>query len=871
MSVDSQKKELNAFFSYFATFDLARPVTTIADLSDGAALFEILSIVDAEYFRQPGRPAAQPSDNWVLRFSALKKLYRLMTQYFSEVLHQPTGALEVPDLQAIAKDYNVNATLILCRLTIAIAVQCENNKEIIERIQKLTESEQHALMRVIEQTMTKVRSSAEAGMEASMTECVIRGRVREHDHYYQIQSERSRILSEKETLEKVYQSLLEEHRTLQTNYDDVVSEKDDALAQLRQAQREADSKRVDTRGDAMMRGEIDRLRADLQKSEDNLAMAESELDKQTVLVTELTRKVDELQVTADEATRLKDQLDEYRHAADKLQKTENVMEKYKKKLQEAADMRQQVKALEKQNADLVDKNAALEDEYRKVAAFKPLMESYKSQIAELETKASARSKEIDALNFELAQTKSKLKAAQEERAKDSETLELYQERVRELELTSQRPVAASRARSQPADSDPTGNMTEFTEAELLGNEGAATDVDDDVTGLGDELDTAIAGTTMTDLKLQVRKLQRELEAVRKNEADASRVLVLENLLDDANRMKARYEADYLAAHREKLMLQNNLEEIRSGKSLGDGAEAAIALRQRLNETVDELDKLKQEHAELAVKFEAMNKELTVAKSDLTLVNRDQLDILKTLRESVNEDKAELEAELDRLRTQVKELSDKNKMQLEQINGLLLEKVNLQSEGIDQRDRMLQRERAIGDLRASLSGKDVPEDIKQRMLALHEENVSLKEQYKTAQEKLVKAKAFIKQQDKLFKEEHAKAGGTIPTGAFEEAETSYRSQIRILEDDLARQKRLLSEATNRYRREQALMLGAIHNMGMHTTRDQLGYAKQQSQPGPTSWLKQQRQNVGLDWSQVIRQAHHMHLSLVPCFDDEERPD
>ena len=83
-------------------------------------------------------------------------------------------------------------------------------------------------------------------------------------------------------------------------------------------------------------------------------------------------------------------------------------------------------------------------------------------------------------------------------------------------------------------------------------------------------DSALAGTTMTDLKLQVRKLQRELEAVRKNEADASRVLVLEDLLEDANRMKARYEADYLAAHREKLVLQNDLEEIRSGKALGDG-------------------------------------------------------------------------------------------------------------------------------------------------------------------------------------------------------------------------------------------------------------------------------------------------------------
>lgn len=96
-----------------------------------------------------------------------------------------------------------------------------------------------------------------------------------------------------------------------------------------------------------------------QKSEDNLAMAEAELDKHTLLVTDLTRRTDELQVKADEAARLKDQLDEcalyldmsrlvlivyrYRHTADKLQKTENVMEKYKKKLQEGADLRQRVK------------------------------------------------------------------------------------------------------------------------------------------------------------------------------------------------------------------------------------------------------------------------------------------------------------------------------------------------------------------------------------------------------------------------------------------------------------------------------------------------------------------------------------------------
>jgi protein HOOK3 len=235
--------------------------------------------------------------------------------------------------------------------------------------------------------------------------------------------------------------------------------------------------------------------------------------------------------------------------------------------------------LEKQNADLVDKNASLEEEFRKVAAFKPLMESYKTQIAELESKASARSKESDSLRFELEQTKAKLKHTQEERQRDSETLELYQERVRELELLSHRPVAST-PRPRPSATatvdgeEPNPNTDKFTVDELMGtNDTPRTDDMDDVEqmqGLSEELDAALAGTTMTDLKIQVRKLQRELEAVQKQEADASRVLVLENLLEDANRMKARYEQDYLAAHREKLVLQNDLEEIRSGKSMGDG-------------------------------------------------------------------------------------------------------------------------------------------------------------------------------------------------------------------------------------------------------------------------------------------------------------
>jgi len=374
--------------------------------------------------------------------------------------------------------------------------------------------------------------------------------------------------------------------------------------------------------------------------------------------------------------------------------------------------------LEKQNADLVDKNASLEEEYRKVVAFKPLMESYKSQIAELESKLASRNKANETVSFELEQTRTKLRITQEERAKDSEALELYQERVRELELSSHRPIASGQTKRQSGHGTEASTPGRGEEDEDLSNR------------LGGELDDALTGTTMTDLKLQVRKLTRELEDLRTNQLDSSRVLVLENLLDDANRMKARYEADYLASHREKLVLQNELEEIRSGKALGDGyeilrpvctvansrlcyrPEAAIALRQRLNETVHELDDLKKDHAELEVQNSTLSKELTIVKSDrpsctksfilslilfdlVVLVNKDQVDILASLRESVNEDKVALEEEVVRLQQKVKEAAEKNKMQLEQINNLLLEKVNYQSEGINQREKMLQRERDFG--------------------------------------------------------------------------------------------------------------------------------------------------------------------------------
>ena len=98
-------------------------------------------------------------DNWVLKFNNLKKLYKLIQRFYEEVLEASTHNLESPNLNAIAKDGDVGELLKLCRLVVALAVQCENNQIYIEKIQGLSQRSQHALMLSIEQVMKGLGSA----------------------------------------------------------------------------------------------------------------------------------------------------------------------------------------------------------------------------------------------------------------------------------------------------------------------------------------------------------------------------------------------------------------------------------------------------------------------------------------------------------------------------------------------------------------------------------------------------------------------------------------------------------------------------------------------------------------------------------------
>jgi protein HOOK3 len=211
-----------------------------------------------------------------------------------------------------------------------------------------------------------------------------------------------------------------------------------------------------------------------------------------------------------------------------------------------------LQALEEENASLVDRNAHLEDDLNRLAASKTLLESYKSQVKTLERDLSTCRQRAEALDVRLQQTESKLQVAEEERARDGEATELYEERLREMESTTTSPAKTKRTSA-------TNGASSLTSSDSEGD--AAGDA---------SLAHSLSGTTMTELRLQVKRLTRELHDANKNKSDASRVIVLENLLKDANEAKARYETDFLSERRQVLQLKMALEDIRSGKADADG-------------------------------------------------------------------------------------------------------------------------------------------------------------------------------------------------------------------------------------------------------------------------------------------------------------
>ncbi|KAI8147128.1 hypothetical protein BJV82DRAFT_508988 [Fennellomyces sp. T-0311] len=201
------RAEADAYVEWINSFEhISHPCRHITDLTDGIILFEVLADIDPKWFKLIR--SADVGDNWVLKINNLKKLHKLVSRYYEEVLDRNSENLPPVNLGAISKDADVRETIKLCQLIICVAVMCNKNQIYIGKIQSLSQSAQHALMHSIEHAMLAISGDPvdhDTGSSAPPQPA-------------SASAEFSRIIEEHQELQNQHRQLIEEHAQLRYRY-----------------------------------------------------------------------------------------------------------------------------------------------------------------------------------------------------------------------------------------------------------------------------------------------------------------------------------------------------------------------------------------------------------------------------------------------------------------------------------------------------------------------------------------------------------------------------------------------------------------------------------------------------------------------------
>ncbi|KAJ1983007.1 hypothetical protein H4R33_004929 [Dimargaris cristalligena] len=831
---------LVAFVQWISAFSaISKPLKDLADLSDGIALFEICHDIDSKRFKL--LQSADIGDNWVLKVNNLKKLYKLIACYYDEVLGRTIEVLGPINLNSIAREANLSELVKLCQLVLFMAMQSEDNLKYVEPVQNLNQEAQHAIMVMVESMQNQLTNAPLPPTEAE-TDVNDQGRIDE-ERLHLLEAELSRMGAEKQDTQKRLKQLTDANADYLSRCEELLVENKDIKSKLRDTERSL--ARVDQSGkaDFLLKTEIDHLKQDLERAESKNHDSESLVNEQTQVIAELNRRLEDTLKAEEEVVRLRDQIQEYKHAAEKLQKTEHVIEKYKKKLEESSDYRRQLRQLEEHNTQLLSRNQAIEEEYRKVSQFKPLMDTYKDQIASLESKNNLLTLQTSELKHELKQTKDRLNTVEVDRQRDQEQINSLEDHLRELELT--------------------GASIMDTPTSPLATKAS--------------LDSALGDGNLFELKAKLARMESELVSARKSRGDATpshKVVLLENLLEDAQRSKNQFENNYLQCHQKNLVLEDELRKLREAMDAGDASAAAaqsdlsLDLRARLNAADEELSRVRAKLAETQVQLDQTNQELTVAKSDLSMISADKRQALDALKSQTGAELEELKVQHEHLVSWYNELEGASKQKDEQISQLLREKDQLHQETMQTKNQLLEKERASS---ANLvlyviilmyityfRHFDMPSELRETLSSLQNVDRSKDSQGLEAQlaqlvkEKTQSQQAIIQHEihnKKLrtvianLEQSYKEAQSKTQDNEYKEAMESIKNALLIKTQEHDRLKREHEQHVYNSNREYRCILSAWQNLSQ-----KLALYQQSSGPvtphKPTSWMSHQRSALNI---------------------------
>ncbi|XP_042885103.1 protein Hook homolog 3-like isoform X1 [Penaeus japonicus] len=444
----------NSLLKWLETFP-GREGTSVPQLTDGVVMATVLHQIAPEYFSQfwLAKIKEDVGDNWRLKVSNLRKVLQGIVDYFQEQLNQNIKHFPLPDLNKIGEHNDTVELGRMLQLILGCAVNCESKQQYIEAIMNMEERVQKVIMEAIQELMLRESSPGILGADGDPRTDL--GPASFHPH---IKTVLEQLEAATQTKDEMMQRCLELEQQLS-----VLNEEKSGLAE--------ENEKLLNRLDALETGgdlgtstlrykdlkkQIDGLQDELYKletSRDEYRTKAEVLERENQ---EVQARNEELQQLADEARSLKDEVDALREMSERAVVYEGTMETYKKKLEELSDLKRQVRILEEKNSDYMQHNMELEEEVKKSGTWRPQLDLYKKQVAELHQKLADEAKKTDRQIFENKKLAEKMEAITQE--KDRLTMERDQlkESLEELRchistLTS--PDTTSRPPSDLSDVD----------------------------------------------------------------------------------------------------------------------------------------------------------------------------------------------------------------------------------------------------------------------------------------------------------------------------------------------------------------------------------------------------------------------------------
>mmetsp|Transcript_16871 Transcript_16871/g.38963 ORF Transcript_16871/g.38963 Transcript_16871/m.38963 type:complete len:593 (-) Transcript_16871:198-1976(-) len=408
------------FLGTFPTLSGAPP-ETLSDLSDGVALFEVLSEIAPNHF-DPTTIARHLGDNWALKSSNLRKLVRNLEYYCHEDLSKdaPESFREVSsNIGNIARTGDAKSIEPLVELVAAVAVTCPQKSDIIGRIMSMSGTSQVQMKGIIESSLQRLEEYADLDMD--------------NEDEFNEEDDPEMIFSEEagETGEGASGNDDDNGETLfGANHNKRSSDAEALEQELMEAKRELatqKSQMTEAREDAAksqskLRALVEDLQDRLAKRQDELITSEEELRDATNDLDDLKSRVGDLE---EEKAQLADELDLASAKATQLHKAEATVMAYKRKLEGVGVMNQQMTDLEDQAAGYLRQIMDLESEVKKTATLQRQVDSLQKKLGVSEKDKIESKDSLKSTSAEVSKLKDTLAAA--EKAK-----KMYMDELKEL-------------------------------------------------------------------------------------------------------------------------------------------------------------------------------------------------------------------------------------------------------------------------------------------------------------------------------------------------------------------------------------------------------------------------------------------------------